>query len=171
MKICFSGLGVKSAYYAGKHGDGLVTLTTNNSFERCRDIIFPSFKKGASEAGKNPDEMEMIISLSFTLEDGKSFLKSARPSAGVFAKESLNERDPREIEDLGSTVTDEELLNSTYLCSSWDDVVNQISKFHEIGVTEVSLYSGPDPKAIRTYAKKVLPYFKRSSKRRKRTRK
>ena len=115
--------------------------------------------ENAREVGKNPEVMEKIVSLSFTLEDTNTFLKSARRSAGIIAKGSWNEPDPRRLESMGETVTEDELLSSTYFCSNWNDVIDVISKFHEIGTTEVSLYSGPDQEAIRMYAKKLLPHF------------
>ncbi len=60
---------------------------------------------------------------------------------------------------MGDTVTEDELLRSTYFCSNWNDVTDVISKFHEIGTTEVSLYSGQDQGVIRMYAKKLLSHF------------
>jgi coenzyme F420-dependent glucose-6-phosphate dehydrogenase len=159
LKVYFSGVGAKSAFYAGRSGDGLITLSANNSYERCKNMIFPNFERGAREAGKNPDTMEKIVSLSFTLEDKNSFLKSARQSAGIIAKGSWNEPDPRRLESMGETVTEDELLRSTYFCANWTDLIDLISKFREIGTTEVSLYSGPDQETIRMYAKKLLPHF------------
>jgi alkanesulfonate monooxygenase SsuD/methylene tetrahydromethanopterin reductase-like flavin-dependent oxidoreductase (luciferase family) len=64
------------------------------------------------------------------------------------------------METMGSTVSDEELLKRTYLCSSWADLIDTISKFHEIGATGVTLYSGPNQELVRTYAKEILPHFK-----------
>ncbi len=159
LKVYFSGVGVKSALYAGRAGDGLITLSANNSYERCKNRIFPSFDRGAREAGKIPEAMEKIVSLSFTMEDKNSFLKSARQSAGILAKGSWDEPDPRRLESMGETVTEDELVRSTYFCSNWNDLIDIISKFHEIGTTEVSLYSGPDQGTIRMYAKKLLPHF------------
>ena len=161
LNIYFSGVGIKSAFYAGKIGDGLITVTAINSYENCKSEIFPSFERGAREAGKDPGGLEKIVSLSFTLEGKKSFLKSARQSAGIIAKGSWNEPDPRRLESMGETVPEDDLLRSTYFCSNWDDVIDIISKFHEIGTTEVSLYSGPDQETIRTFAKKLLPHFEK----------
>lgn len=160
LKIYFSGTGPKAAYYAGKYGDHLITLTLHNTLEQCRDTIFPSFEKGAVDAGKNPRRMEKILSLNFTLEDEKSYLRSVKRTAGVLAKGSWNEPDPRRIEAIGYDVPDEVILKSTRFCSSWEDVLDLISKCYEAGATEVCLYSGPNQRLIRTYAKRVLPHFK-----------
>jgi len=160
LKIYFSSTGPKAAYYAGKYGDHLITLTLHKTLEQCRDEIFPSFERGARDAGKNPRKMEKIVSLNFTLEDEKSYLKEVKKTAGILAKASWNEPDPRRIEAMGYDVSDEVLLKSTRFCSSWDEVLDLISKCHEVGASEVCLFSGPHQKVIRTYAKKVLPHFK-----------
>jgi len=159
LDVYFSGVGVKAAFSAGKHGDGLITLSANNPYERCKNIIFPSFELGARESGKNPDDLEKIVSLSFTLQDESSFLKSARQSAGILAKGSWDEPDPRKLEAMGETVTKDELLKSTCFCSNWEEVIDLIAKFQEIGTTEIALFSGPDQETIRTFGKKILPHF------------
>jgi G6PDH family F420-dependent oxidoreductase len=161
LEIYFSGIGPKSAYNAGRYADHLVTLTSHNSLALCKSVIFPSFERGARDAGKDPKRMEKVVSLSFTLEDKQSYLKSAKRTAGIIAKGSWNMADPRQIEAMGPSVSDEELLKSTYLCSNWEDVIEIISKFHEIGATEVTLFSGPNQDLIRTYAKKILTHFRK----------
>ncbi len=160
MKIYFSGLGVKSSRAAGEYGDALITLTTHNSLERCRDIIFPSFEEGARAAGKNPKEMEKIVSLSFFTGSKKDFLASARTTAGIIAKGSNDEPDPRKIEAMGQSVPEYELLKSTYICSKWSEVIDLASKFEEIGASEIVLPSGADRAMIRTLGSKVLNHFK-----------
>jgi coenzyme F420-dependent glucose-6-phosphate dehydrogenase len=61
MKILFSGVGRKAARYAGQYGDGLITLSSHNNFERCRDMLFPSFYEGARSAGEDPTEMKIVL--------------------------------------------------------------------------------------------------------------
>jgi coenzyme F420-dependent glucose-6-phosphate dehydrogenase len=160
LSVYFSAVGEKAANYAGRYGDHLVTLGLHNSLERCKEIIFPSFEKGARDAEKNVDRMEKMVSLFFTLQDKETFLSSPdRGWAGIIAKGSWNEPDPRKIQMMGSTVSDEEYLKSTYFCSSWDDVLDLIARFREAGTTSVALFSGANEEIIRTYAKEILPYF------------
>jgi G6PDH family F420-dependent oxidoreductase len=163
LSVYFSAVGEKAAYYAGRYADHLVTLTLQNPIERCRDIIFPSFERGARDAGKNPDRMEKMVSLYFTLEDKETFLSSMdRGWAGVIAKGSWDEPDPRNIQVMGSRVSDEEYLKSTYFCSSWEDVLDLIARFREAGTTSVVLSSGASEEMIRVYAKEILPHFEKT---------
>ena len=164
LSVYFSAIGEKAAYYAGRYADHLVTLSLHNPLERCRDIIFPSFEKGARDAGKDPDKMEKMASVFFTLENEQTFLSSSdRGWAGIIAKGSWNEPDPRKIQLMGSGLPDEEYLKSTYFCSNWEDVLDLVARFREAGVTSVTLFSGASKEMIRTYAKEILPYFKKTA--------
>ena len=81
--------------------------------------------------------------------------------AGIAAKNSTDVADPRVIEKMGYDMSDEELFRSTTFCSKWSDVIDLISKYQELGVTQIALNSGADKKMIRTFATKILPHFKK----------
>ena len=164
MKIYISGVGVKMARAAGEFGDGLITLTVANSFERCRDVIFPAFEEGARSVGKDPSKMEKIVSLNFTLKDRDTFAKTERRFSGIAAKGSFDEPDPRKIEQMGIELNEEELFKTTTFCEKWSDVVELISRYKDLGVTQIVLNTGADRKAIRQYAQKILPHFKKTRK-------
>lgn len=161
LKIYVSGVGQKMARAAGEFGDGLITLSQANPYERCRDVIFPAFNEGARSVGRDPSKMEKIVSLSVTLKDPDTFARTERRYAGINAKGSFNEPDPRKIEQMGRELSAEDLIKSTAFASKWSDVVDLISKYRELGVTQIVLNTGANRKAIRTYAQKVLPYFKK----------
>jgi G6PDH family F420-dependent oxidoreductase len=160
MQIYFSGVGVRAARYAGEYGDGLITLSSHNPIDKCRDVIIPSFYEGAKSAGKDPRKMKIALSLSFTLKDPKHFSETERTYAGIASKNSWDVPDPRKIEQMGQEMAEEDLLKTTHFCEKWSDVVDLISKYREIGVAQVVLQPGADRKLIRTYAEKILPHFK-----------
>jgi G6PDH family F420-dependent oxidoreductase len=157
LEVYFSGIGPKSAYFAGKYGDHLVTLSSHNSLERCRDVIFPSCESGARASGKDPKDMEKVVSLSFSLEDKESYLLSAKKTAGT---DSWDETDPRKIGALGATVPQQKLLKLSYLCSNWTDVIDLVSRFHEAGTTHIILQPGANQENIKMYAEKILRHFR-----------
>ena len=161
MKIYVSGVGPKMARVAGEFGDGLITLSHANSFERCRDIIFPAFEEGVRSAGKDPSKVEKIVSLSFTFKDPETFARTERTYAGIVAKNSVNEPDPRKIEQMGREMPAEELIKSTAFLKNWDDVFDLIEKYRKLGVTMIALNSGADKKLIRTFGQKVLPHYRK----------
>jgi G6PDH family F420-dependent oxidoreductase len=157
--VYFSAVGPKSAAIAGEHGDGLITLGSRNPLEKLRGIILPSFDEGARRAGKDPSRMKKIISFGFTFEDEKAYLQRRRRTAGNLARGALDEPDPRKIENMGQELTDEQLIKSTYFCSSWSEVVEMIHRFGDIGFSQIVLESGPDAEAIKSYSENILPYF------------
>ncbi|HXQ92710.1 MAG TPA: LLM class flavin-dependent oxidoreductase [Nitrososphaerales archaeon] len=160
LKIYFSAVGEKFAEISGRYGDGLITLGSRNPLEKCRDVIFPSFDRGATSVGKDTNELEKIMSLSFTMEDPDTYLKTHKLHAGNLDRRALSEPDPRKIENMGANLPDEVILKSTNFCSDWSDVVELIHGYKEIGVNQIVLPSGPDKKKIRAFAKKILPSFK-----------
>ncbi len=159
MRIYFSGVGMKAARYAGEFGDGLITLSSHNTFERCRDVLFPRFYEGVRSAGKDPSKMEIILSLSFTLKDAKTFLETERTYAGLYGKSPWDLSDPRKVEQAGREMKEEDILRSTYFCQKWSDVIELIAKYQGIGVNQVVLQPGADRKQIKTYAEKILSQF------------
>jgi G6PDH family F420-dependent oxidoreductase len=161
MKIYVSATGPKMARAAGEFGDALITLSQTNPLERIRDVIFPAFDEGARSAGKDPSKIEKIVSLNFTLDDPETFVKTERRYAGIAAKNSFNEPDPRKIEQMGLELPADELMKSVAFCENWSDVLDLISKYREMGVTQIVLNTGANRKIIRQFAQRILPHFKR----------
>jgi alkanesulfonate monooxygenase SsuD/methylene tetrahydromethanopterin reductase-like flavin-dependent oxidoreductase (luciferase family) len=160
-RVHFSAVGIKSARFAGTYGDGLITVSSRNPIDRCRDLIFPSFDEGAKSAGRDPSKMDKIVLVSFSFDDPKKYVQTRRVHAGPLAKGSYDEPDPRKIEKMGSQLSDEEILRSTFFCSGWPEVIDLVAKFQEIGMTQAVFYSGPDKEKIRTFAKHILPHFRK----------
>jgi G6PDH family F420-dependent oxidoreductase len=160
IKVHFSAIGEKFAVIAGENGDGLITTNSRNPLERCRDVLFPNFDRGAKNAGKDPAKLEKILTLSFTMEDPDEYIKSHKEHSGPLLIKAYSEPDPRRIEAMGQELTDEKILSSTNFCSKWSDVAELIHRFKDIGVTQVVLQSGPDGKKIRQFATKILSNFK-----------
>ncbi|MDA4114907.1 MAG: LLM class flavin-dependent oxidoreductase [Thaumarchaeota archaeon] len=160
IKVNMSSFGEKSARLAGLNGDGLITTTARCSFQECRDVLFPNFDAGARESGRDPATLDKIVLLIFTFEGEDSYLKSARErAAGRLAKGSLDNADPRSVESKSESMSKEEILSRMHFCSTWSDVVELVSRYRRIGVTNVILPCGPDPEKMRDFAKEVLPHF------------
>ena len=86
--------------------------------------------------------MEKILSLSFTFEDQDDYVRSHKGHAGNLVKSALNEADPRKIDNMGKELPDEVILKSTNFCSNWNDVIELIHKFEEIGVGQIATSFG-----------------------------
>lgn len=157
IKILFSSVGEKSATIAGRYGDGIITVNMRNTLERIRQTIFGNFDAGARSAGKDPSTLEKVVTVRFTFESEREYLKRARGSSGPLARGSYDEPDPRRIERMSSTIPDDDLLKTTEFCSSWPQVAELFWKYKDAGATQVVLPAGADEKLIRTYARRLLP--------------
>lgn len=165
LKIFFSGVGVKASRFAGQYGDGLITLSSHNTLEGFRDVLFPNFFEGAKIAGKDPSNMMIALSLGFTLKDPKTYSKTERTYAGISAKGSWDVTDPRAVERMGKDMSEKDLFKSINFCEKWSDVIDLIAKYREIGVTQIVLEPGTNKNLIKTYARKILPNFKTNQRR------
>ena len=158
IPIYFAAQGKKAASYAGTYGDHLVTV---NSPKICRDVVFPSFEKSAREAKKDPEKMEKMVEVLLHFSNEKVGVEEVRSSgeAGFFAKDSFNETDPREIQEMSSSVKDESVLANFCFVSSPEDVIDTIEKYWHIGATHVELVTHSFIDKVEFIGRKVMPYF------------
>jgi len=158
IPIYFSALGEKAAAYAGTYGDHLITIT---SPEVCRDVIFPSFESSATKAGKNPSTMEKMVPISVWFVDKEHGPEEVRRSgdAGLLAKEARDERDPRKIEKMAQSVSDDRILASKCFFSSPDELIDLIDNYRRIGATHIAFDIQSFPERIEILGERVLPYF------------
>lgn len=160
IPVYFSALGKKSAHYAGRYGDHLMTSTT---LEECRDVIFPSFDDGARSVGKDPKKMEKAAQIVGGIGDADSIIDRLRRTiAGATIPEMRKEPDPRIIEAEAAKLPDETIRNLYSICSKPEEMIDIIDKFKQIGADHI-IYTDLDPhpaKVISMFKKEIIPYFK-----------
>jgi G6PDH family F420-dependent oxidoreductase len=162
IPIYFAAQGRKAATYAGIYGDHLVTV---NSPQVCKHVVFPSFEEAARKAGKDPSKMEKMVEvlLYFTEKiDPEEIRRSGE--AGFFAEGSFEETDPRRVQEMAKTVSDEAILSNYCFVKSSDDIIKIIDEYWNAGATHVELVTHSFPERIRFIGEKVLPYFRESGK-------
>ncbi len=161
IPIYFAAQGRKAASYAGIYGDHLVTV---NSPENCREVIFPAFEEAARKVGKDLSKMEKMVEVPVYFANKNTGVEEVRRSgeAGFFAEGSFNETDPRKIQAMSNTVSDETILANFYFASSPDDIIEAIEKYWYAGATHVELVTHSFPDRIELIGEKVLPYFAES---------
>jgi G6PDH family F420-dependent oxidoreductase len=161
LGVYFSAIGPKAATKAGEIGAHLVTLNSRNDLDRCRNVIFPEFEQAARKHGKDPSKLEKVVSLSFAVGSREEVIRGGREAAGIIARGSLAEPDPRRIQDMGNRlVSDEDIVKATHICASWEEAVDYVNDFAKLGVAEVVLPSGSDAGLIRRFAEEILPQVK-----------
>jgi len=162
VPIFVSGFGPKMARIAGARGDGFITGMKPNEY--IRNVLFPALDEGAKAVGKSLDDIVKTVEIDLAYDEdyGKALATVRKWSGGavpnIFSKAIS---DPREIEDLGKSVTDKELSETYLIATSPEDCIRTIEQSFESGFDHVYIASSsPDEeKTIATYREKVLPYF------------
>jgi coenzyme F420-dependent glucose-6-phosphate dehydrogenase len=158
IPVYFSALGPKAAHAAGVYGDHLVTIGTP---EHLSSVIFPAFESGVREAAKDPTKCEKMVLLDVfygTREEGLKMMKESG-EAGPADMRSFGILDPRKIQEIGQTVSDEKLLSMKIICSKPEDLISAIEAYVKIGANHIDVVTNSFPDKIEFVGEKVLPHF------------
>jgi coenzyme F420-dependent glucose-6-phosphate dehydrogenase len=163
IPIMMSALGPKMSRLVGRYGDGLVTSAKTPDY--IKEVIFPNAKDGAKEAGRSFEDILKVVEIDVAYdEDYDTALKAIRKWRATTMNEIFlhSISDPREIEERGNTVSDEEMAKVFPVATNEEVFIERIEEYFDCGFDHVylQLNSFDDNKAIDLFAKKVLPYFK-----------
>ena len=155
---------------AGKYADGYLTTiatTTAAAEAHYRNVLLPALEKGAKSVGRNPDDITKVYEMHLSYDDDyDKALKAARFWAGASlpAMFKYPVTDPREVEEHGNMVGDEQVAEAWTVGTNPDDYIKQAEKYIKMGFQHLYFVSGsPDEvKTIRMYGKHVIPYIKSS---------
>ena len=148
--------GRKSMRLAGQYGDGLVTDPETWKQHKAE------WQEGARAAGKNPDEMPVLVE-QYVVVGGEADAQKAAElwRFGPKAFKSLyNVRDPAEIQRRAESGTPiEQVMKSWPISTDPGAHLEKIHELQESGVSIVNIHAGqPDQRrVIEFYATHVLP--------------
>ncbi len=159
--LYIAGWGPKSGKVAGRFGDGL--YTTLPPVENARDVLLPSFEKGAEEEGKNPEKLEKVgqVAISFD-EDYEKALNACRPdSAAIEDHFFTGGHNPKEGDKIQENITDEQLEKRHKITTDPDEITSFIEEVFETGFTKILIesHSPDEEKFLKICKEKIIPYF------------
>jgi len=158
IPVYFSALGPKAAVYAGRFGDHLVTIA---SPEKCRNLIFPKFAEGVRKEGKDLSKAEKMVLIGFMLGDPRVNINKLRAGgAGYLAQGAFDEPDPRRVESMAATVSEDLIRDNFALCPTIGDLVELLESYIQAGADNLVLGTGAFPETIRLVGQDVLPSFR-----------
>jgi len=166
IPIYLSSLVPDSAHFAGKHGDGLITVGGDEP-DTYRQII-ENFEAGAREAGKDPARMPRMIEIgvAYTEDEQKAIELRKAYWAGTFVPALFTERiyTPKMSEDNGKIVGADAVKQSVCISADPEEHVKLAEKYIALGFDHLIFHSaGPDQKAfIEGYGRDVLPRLRNS---------
>ena len=156
--------GPQVAKYAGRAGDGLI-CTSGKGMELYSEQLLPSFRDGATESGRNADELDRMIEVKVSfdtdrdraMEDTKIWAALALP-----AESKAGVDDPREMERLAKGV--EDVAHRRWLVSNDpDEHLEQLKPYLELGFNHLVFHSPGDAQArfLELYGSQVLPRIRK----------
>ena len=167
IPIVMSAMGPKMAKTVGEYGDGIITAGKTPQY--INEVLFPSITEGAKKSGRTLDDFLKIVEIDVGYdEDYERAVKASRKYAASILPEVFNNNisNPKEIEELGNKVTDEQLAEVFPIATDENEFIKRIEQYFDCGFDHAYLMINTfdDDKALDLFEKKVLPYFKSGSK-------
>ena len=156
-----------SAAFAGKYGDGLITVGGEEpeSYEK----ILENFDAGAKEAGKDPAAMPRMIELAvdYTADEEKAIECRKAYWAGTFVPALFTEKiyTPEMSEQNGKVVGADTIREAVCISADPEDHIKFAQKYIDRGFDHLIFHAaGPDQRAfIEGYGRDVLPRLRERS--------
>jgi len=163
IPLYIAGSGKRSSELAGMYGDHWIT--TSMSPELLKNVIVPSFERGAEKAGKDPKAMERVLVLDFSIDkDIKKAIESIKPFAAslIPAAFKYGIYDPEELAENGSVVGFEAMKRFWIVTDSVEEMIDRLEEYIKAGINHFALFNlSPNVKeTTRLVSEKVIPCFK-----------
>jgi coenzyme F420-dependent glucose-6-phosphate dehydrogenase len=150
-----------SARFAGKYGDGLITV--GGEEPQTYHEIFQNFEAGAREAGKDPSRMPRMVELAVAYTDDEEKAIQYRQAywAGTFIPALFTERiyTPKMSEENGKVVGSDTIRQSVCISANPEDHIKLAQSYIDLGFDHLFFHSaGPDQRVfLESYGRDVLP--------------
>jgi coenzyme F420-dependent glucose-6-phosphate dehydrogenase len=164
LPVYISTMVPNSARFAGKYGDGLITVGGEEP-ETYRKI-FQNFEAGAREAGKDPSRMPRMVELAVDYTDDEEKAIEYRQAywAGTFIPALFTERiyTPKMSEENGKVVGPDTVRQSVCISADPKTHVEFAQQYIDLGFDHLFFHSaGPDQRAfLEGYGRDVLPQLR-----------
>jgi coenzyme F420-dependent glucose-6-phosphate dehydrogenase len=155
-----------SARFAGKYGDGLITVGGNEP-DTYRRII-ENFEAGAREVGKDPSRMPRMVELAvaYTDDEKKAIELKKAYWAATFVPALFTQRiyTPKMAEENGKVVGSDTIRKSVCISTDPGDHIEFARQYADLGFDQLFFHSaGPDQRAfIEGYGRDVLPQLRQA---------
>jgi hypothetical protein len=123
-----------------------------------KEVILPAYRQGRIEADKQGPG-GVVVELNFSFLNPEEIVRTRWRTLGLYRKDSWSIPNPVASEEEGRKVTVDEVSKATCICKNWNDLVQVMELYAEIGVDAIVLYSGADKRQIRAIAENVLSVF------------
>jgi coenzyme F420-dependent glucose-6-phosphate dehydrogenase len=168
IPIYVSSLVPDSAGFAGRYGDGLITI--GGKKPHVYRQLLANFDAGAQDAGKDPSTMPRMIEVlvAYTEDETGAIACVRKYWAGCFIPALFNERiyTPRMAAENGEAVGNDTIKRRMCLSGDPDDHIKFLAQYVDLGFDQLVVHSaGPDQHAfIESYGREVIPHLREEGK-------
>jgi coenzyme F420-dependent glucose-6-phosphate dehydrogenase len=167
IPIIVSAFGERSAELAGKVGDGIIVLWERP--QQKKELILKRFAEAATTAGKDPETMIKIATFGGGITSNPKPIIGAYKSSLSWSKlATINEPDPRKIDEKAKTMSDEEALQYCTIVPTVDGLIGAFDSAFKAGMNQIVMLDVTpalvqlklSPPEAAGWPLKVIPYFK-----------
>ena|SRR5437763_11067321 len=161
IPLYVSALVPNSAAFAGKHGDGL--LTVGGKQPHIYQALIRNFEQGARAAGKDPVKMPRMIELNvaYTEDIEGAIREQLKYWASTYIPALFDQKiySPAMAQQNGEVVGAETVKKTGCFSSNPEDHVKYVQQYINLGFDSIIFHSaGPDQRAfLENYARDILP--------------
>lgn len=167
VPIYVAAAGLTMANYAGREGDGFMTVGSRLHKERVAKIntLLESVKMGAMEKGRDYESIPKMIELFFSYdEDYQKALQSARKwkVTAIPNMVSKNVHDPRELDALGRGVDDSVFESDWLITTNLESCLKLVEGYTKLGFNEIQFHSSSpnEDGFLKKFGRDILPYLR-----------
>jgi coenzyme F420-dependent glucose-6-phosphate dehydrogenase len=164
IPIYISSLSPNSAKFAGKHGDGIITVGGKKP-EAYRQML-KNFESGAREAGRDPTRMPRLIELNVIYgDDLQSGIQAMKKYwAGTYIPALFDQKiyTPKMSAQNGEAVGEDTIRQKGCVSSDPDDHIQFAQQYFELGFDQLYFHTAGSGQEqfLKDYGRDVLPRLK-----------
>jgi coenzyme F420-dependent glucose-6-phosphate dehydrogenase len=153
--------GPAATRFAGREGDGWIT-TSGKAPELYTDTLLPAIKEGASKAGRQLSDLDLMIEVKVSFDHDREAAMNATKYWGALAltpEQKSGVEDPVEMQRLADQLPVERTASRFIVSTDPDEHVQAIRRYVDLGFTHLVFHApGPDQdKFLRLYGEEILP--------------
>ena len=161
VPIWLAASGPAATRFAGRQGDGYIT-TSGKDPALYTDTLLPAIAEGASKAGRDVKDIEMMIEVKVSFDhDRDAALEATRfwGALGLTPEQKSGVEDPVEMQRLADGLSTEQTARRFIVSTDPDEHVEQIKTYLDLGFNHLVFHApGPDQeKFLSLYGKEILP--------------
>jgi coenzyme F420-dependent glucose-6-phosphate dehydrogenase len=154
--------GLQTARKIGRYGDGWITTGPPDALRRDDQPVLQAIESGATAVGRDPSKIDHIVEVKVIYaQNREQAIQDARlwAATSVPNREKYGMYDPRDLQQLGSLIPDDQLENDWFSSADPDEHADHALGFIQKGFNHLYFHnpSTRQREFIEFYGKEVLP--------------